>query len=70
MSRDLDLKFIGNIIESQQDTRVFLSNGVRLDGKILEQDDVCFTMTLILKGKADTKVQLVYKNMVATVSPS
>lgn len=61
----LDTTFIQKHIEEKNVLSVYLSSGVCLIGTISEEDRDCFLLTI---DRSDNK-QLVYKQMVATISP-
>ncbi len=57
----LEKEFIKSVID--KNVSVYLSNGVKLQGKIVRQDD------LVLTIKRDGVTQLVYKPQIATIMP-
>lgn len=57
--------FIDIIVDKKLPTAVYLSNGIKLQGKILAHD----SNTLLLEGN-NNGVQLIYKRAVSTVVPA
>ena len=56
--------FINALIEKKQSVYVFLINGIRLQGTIIESDPV--SLALARQSQAET-VQLVYKHSISTI---
>lgn len=55
-------QFIDHLIEAKAATCIFLSNGIKLRGYVLDADDEC----MVLGGQT---TQLVYMHSVATIMP-
>ena len=59
----LQERFFAHLSQSQSPVTIFLLNGVKLQGLILESDD----QTLLLKRESMT--QLVFKHSISTIMP-
>lgn len=56
--------FLNHLRKTRQACTVFLTNGVKLQGKITWFDNFCLTLV------RDGNTQLVYKHAISTVMPS
>lgn len=56
--------YLNHVRRLRQPVTVFLSNGVKLQGKITWFDNFCLTLS------RDGVTQLVYKHSIATIMPS
>ena len=67
MSKDAHINvqdvFLNHIRKSRQPVTVFLTNGVKLQGKLTWFDNFCLTLS------RDGITQLVYKHAISTVMP-
>jgi len=55
--------FLDHLKSSHQPITVFLTNGVKLQGRLTAVDEECLTLT------RDGSTQLVYKHAISTVMP-
>jgi host factor-I protein len=62
-SKDIQPSFLNAIRKGGKQVTVFLTNGVKLQGKLSAFDNFCVALT------RDGVTQLVYKHAVATVLP-
>lgn len=57
---------IDRLIKSKDFVKLYLINGVKLDGVIISQDAECLEFTT----QHSDKTQLVFKNAMASITPS
>lgn len=55
--------FLNHVREGRQPITIFLTNGVKLQGRLTWFDNICLTLT------RDGITQLVYKHAISTVMP-
>lgn len=55
--------FLNNLRSSHGNVTVFLTNGVKLQGRVTWFDNFCLTL------ERDSNTQLVYKHAIATIMP-
>ena len=60
----LDSEFIEQKIAAGKDVRLYLINGVKLEGRLLKQDSRCLVMTATDRKSE----QLVFKNSISTIT--
>ncbi len=59
--------FLSYAIDNKINVRVFLANGIKLEGNITHFDDYSFVLNNVIRE--DSYPILVYKNAISTVSP-
>ena len=59
----VESEFFKSVMSSDMQITAFLKNGIKLIGKIIKQDEVCFIL------QRDQHTQLVYKDAVSTIFP-
>ena len=60
----MELKFLEQVKNSHEAVTVFLTNGVKLQGKLAHYNATCLFL------KRDGVTQLLYKHSVSTIMPS
>lgn len=67
VNKAMSNKFIEELAGSEEKAMVYLMNGIKLTGKILEFDDVAIRMTA--ENSHSQRGQLVYKSAISTIKP-
>jgi host factor-I protein len=59
----VEQEFYQSIMSADTQITAFLKNGIKLIGKVIKHDEVCFLL------EKDSHTQLVYKDAVSTIFP-
>ena len=60
---DLENRFVSFAIENSKPLTIFLVNGIKLEGNIIDMGKNCYLL------KRDDNMQLVYKHSISTILP-
>ena len=63
MNENIQQSFLTTVVDRKADVTVYLTNGVKLQGKVVSYDQACILLS------RNEHAQLVYKHAISTILP-
>ncbi len=63
MNENIQQSFLTTVVDSKADVTVYLTNGVKLQGRVVDYDQACILLS------RNEHAQLVYKHAISTILP-